>query len=134
MLSKGSYLKRLVCLQLLGVTGRFFHRDTERVRFARELIGEAHLEGLPSVSLSALGIAWHSASEGQLDVSLVIESHNIQPHSHVSQHLMPTVRSGLMTNTYSAGNYRHGMKTLSIISCLPRCSFCLERRLALYSA
>lgn len=133
MLSKGSYLKHLVCLQLLGVTSSFFHRDTERVRFASELI-ELHLEGLPSVSLSVLGIAQHSASEGRLDVSLVIELHNIQPHSHISQHLVPTVRLGLMTNTDSAGNYRHGMKMLSIISCLPRCSFCLERRLALYSA
>lgn len=87
MLSKDSYLKCLVCLQLLRVTSRFFHRDTERVRFARELIGEVHLEGLPAVSLSVLGIARHSASEGRLGISLITESCNIQPHSHVFQHL-----------------------------------------------
>lgn len=89
------------------------------MRFARELTGEAHLGGLPSVSLSVLGVARHSASAERLDVSLVIESRNIQPHSHVSQHLVPTVRSGLMTNTDSSGNYRHNTKTFSIISCLP---------------
>lgn len=69
MLSKGLHLKHLVCLQLLTVTSRFFHRDTERVRFARELIGEAHVEELPvsvCLCLALLGIlllkdSWMSA-------------------------------------------------------------------------
>lgn len=82
MLSKGSYLK---CLQLPRVTSRFFNRGTEGVRFARELIGEVHLEGLSSVSLSMLGIACHSAPEGWLGVSPAIESCNIQPHSSCLQ-------------------------------------------------
>jgi len=111
------YLQRR---RLHNLPGSLFQcSDTEKLRFAKELIGELYLQGLPSVSLPMLGVAQHSASEGWLDVSVVIESHNILPHSHASQHLMPTVRSGVMTNTDSAGNYRHSMKTFSIISCLP---------------
>lgn len=102
MLSKGWYLKCLACLQLFGVTSRFFHRNTERVRFFRELIGDVNLEGLPGVSLSVLGVAQHSASEGRLDASPVFQSHNIQPHLYISQYRMPTVRSGVTTNSNSA--------------------------------
>lgn len=81
---------------------QLFHRNTEWVRFSRELIGEVNLEGLPGVSLSVLGVAQHSASEGRLDASLVFQSHNNQPHLHISQYLMPTLRSGVTTNTNSA--------------------------------